>query len=166
MLSSARRYSLEENLQIVFCLCFAGGVAAICLGVVAIESTLLNCSEASSGGWAFFSCVVVFVCFDALRSQTDAMCLLAVQLTNSVFISLFPVCERIFAHSVPPGGAGHLRAGLDRTRESIVEKVDALGYGLGLLPFFSCVRGFSLIVYRPVELVTCEQALIVQGNRW
>ena len=126
MLSSAPRYSLEENLQIVFCLCFAGGVAAICLGVVAIEGTLLNCSEASSGGWAFFSCVVVFVCFDALCFQTDAVCLLAIDY-YSLFISLFPVCERIFAHSVPPGGAGHLRAGLDRTRESMVEKVDALG---------------------------------------
>ena len=37
---------------------------------------------------------------------------------------------------------------------------------LRFLSFFVSVKGFSLvIVYHPVELVTCEQALIVQGNR-
>ena len=106
--------------RFLFLLCRRGGVAAICLGVVAlaIESSLLNCSEASSrGGWAFFSCVVVFVCFDALCSQTDAT------FTCSAIDSL------------------HV--------------------------YFPCVKGFLLMmkVYRPVELVTCEQALIVQGNR-
>ena len=50
--------------------------------------------------------------------------------------------EGIFADndgSVSPGGAGYLRTSLDRTRESVVEKVDALGYGLSFLSFFLCV---------------------------
>ena len=105
----------RETRRIVFC-CFAGGGAAICLGAVDIGSTLLSCSEASSGGWAFFSCVLVFVCFDALCSQTDATF----------------TCSAV----------DYLRV------------------------YFPCVKGFSLRVYRPVELVTREQALIVQGNGW
>ena len=50
------------------------------------------------------------------------------------------VCEGIFvSDSVSSGGAGYLRVSPDRTRESMVEKVDALGYGLSFLSFFLCV---------------------------
>ena len=59
---------------------------------------------------------------------------------SSAFSLFFCVCEGIFASdSVSPGGAGYLRTSLDRTRESVVEKVDALGYGLSFLSFFLCV---------------------------